>query len=134
MGRSVSTPNGYVQCVYLYPELEYGEEAHWTDFLEDIRNVVQEKYPSFGHDDRWIGWEDRAVLDNPYAFVTVSEHAGIVAVCLVPKDRNPLSQSWCKKISARFKKHLHKRFPSSALTKLGTASNEESFFEKTRSA
>jgi hypothetical protein len=128
MGRSVSFASGAACVVFLNPD--FGEDADhgaWEDFVEDVRNVVREKYKSFRSEDRWLEREVRSILVNRYARVAVSEYCGLVSISLVPTD-DALAESWCATIADAFKQHIHKRYPDSSLVKLGTFSNGESVY------
>jgi hypothetical protein len=129
MGRSVSFASGATCVVFLNPGLgdERSEEWTWYEFIDDVRNVVREKYRSFAEEDRWIEREVRSILVNRYARVAVAEYGGLVSISLVPTD-DALAESWCATIADAFKQHIHKRYPDSSLVKLGTFSNGESVY------
>lgn len=130
MGRSVSTPAGAISTVFLHRDFE--EQEDWGDFIDDVRRIVQEKYPSFVNCKRWIGREDLAILKNWHARVTVSEYCGIVAICMVPADDTDLPEladAWCRQVGAAWETYVASRYPTS-LTPLGTASNGVTFYRK----
>jgi hypothetical protein len=139
-----------IETVYLAPQFvnhdapdseENGGYYDFDEFLEDLGNVVQEKYPSFtklGKDSKEDERECFIVLENGAAQISVSEYCGLISVGLVPRavdwgyDNsarvNAMRQNWTAQIAANFKKHLHKRFSESALISQGHASNGEQFF------
>ena len=122
MGRSVSTHRHAVETIYLHDVFDYF-------FLEDLRNILTERYPSFEECDRWQDREDHVILENKRAEVSVSAYCDLVAVCLAPLDPyNPLDHAWCDRVAKGFRSTLHKAYPSSALNRLGSASNGEAFF------
>lgn len=131
MGRGVSTPTKAVECVFIEPSIEEDYCNDWNDFIEDVRGVVLARYPSFDDCDRWLDREDRAVLENGHAYVTVSEYCGTVAICLVPKetDTPELALAWCEQIAARWQEHIESRY-SSAMRRIGTMSNGVSVYRK----
>jgi len=136
MGRSVSTHRHAVETIYLHnviPEVIPEEEPYegaWDDFIKDIQCLLSHRYPSFSECDRWQDREDHIILENKRAEVSVSEYCALVAVCLAPRDpSNPLDQGWCEGVSTSFHDTLLKAYPSSALRKLGSASNGEAFFQ-----
>lgn len=132
MGRSVATHRDAVAIAYLRPDLGTEEEC-WLDFLEDLRNVLTERFPSLREEDRWVGRETRSILENRHARIVVAEYCGMVSVSLVPKADSygtllALGVQWCASVRGSFHEHLAKRFPDSCMHKIGTASNGESFY------
>jgi hypothetical protein len=135
MGRSVSVPHNATATVYLGIGWEAGDYYDFEDFIEDLQNVVEERYPSFHRTDEWVDREDQAVLENGHAQVVVAEYYGLVSVSLVPTPYvydgcDELHEAWCNQVAGNFTAHLHKRFPDFAVRRLGTASNGEAFFER----
>lgn len=133
MGRSVSTHRHAVETIYLHLEFEESEVymENWEDFLDKLRAIAQEKYPSLADCDRWSGREDRVILENSQVEVSVSEYCGLVAICLAPLDPdNGFHVAIAERAAKGFTACLHKAFPSSALRSLGRASNGEQFFSK----
>ena len=130
MGRSVSTHRHAVETIYLHDVVSDDAESYeWDYFIEDIRSILSNRYPSLSECERWQDREDRIILENQRAEVSVSEYCGLVAVCLAPLDPyNPLDQGWCERISKSFRDTLHKAYPSSALRQLGRFSNGEGVF------
>ena len=143
MGRSVSVPRGativcYTPLSYYMSHDEDSGEC-FGDYEYDVQEVIQErvkhKYPSFKNCDDWLGREDHAILKNDYAFIGVSEYCGLLSIWLVPHDLKGAYYS-----EERMKIGLQKRFLTiiepwfkktfEDLTKLGTASNGESFFKR----
>jgi hypothetical protein len=130
MGRSVSTHRHAVETIYLHSVVPDDAESYeWDYFIEDIRSILSKRYPSLSECERWQDREDRIILENKRAEVSVSEYCGLVAVCLAPLDPyNQLDQGWCDRVSKSFRDTLHKAYPSSALHKLGRFSNGEGVF------
>lgn len=130
MGRSVSTHRNAVETIYLHSVVSDDAESYeWDYFIEDIRSILSNRYPSFSECERRQDREERIILENKRAEVSVSEYCGLVAVCLAPLDPyNQLDQGWCDRVSKSFRDTLHKAYPSSALHKLGRFSNGEGVF------
>lgn len=129
MSRSVSTHRHAVATVFLYHDCE--EAWQFDDFLEAIRESLEDKYPSLRRCNRWAGREDHVILENDRAEVSVSEYCGLVAVCLAPRDPdNPLDQGWTWQCKARFEKHLKRTFSRRALRSVGRLSNGEQVFTR----
>lgn len=141
MGRSVSTPSGAIAVCYrdvssfgydiddegnvLYDNYDWAiAEDSWDWFLDGITTDASNRWGSFYKSDEWVGREDRAILENTYAYIGVSEYCGLAAVWLLPKYDEPLAESWC----ARIAKNFNKMFGEYA--KVGTFSNGESVYEK----
>lgn len=131
MGRSVSVPSDAVATVYLACEIE--DEWDWTDFIDDLQDTLIERFPSFDPCDRWVGREEKAVLENHHGKVVVAEYCGLVSVSLVPEEyssgysddaqRGNLAEAWCNKVAGTFTTYLHDRYQHSSLQKLGTMSD-----------
>ncbi len=133
MGRGVSTPTDAIATVFLHREFE--EQYEWDEFLDDLRSIVREKYPSFQDYDRWIGREDHAILENGHACITVSSYCGVVAICLVPAeypqtDTPELARAWCEQVEASWEAYVESRYHDETMTPIGTASNGETFYQK----
>lgn len=95
MARSVSIPTGAALVAYADAS-ELDPDFGWQDAINNLHWVAKKRFPSLAPCDRWIGREDRAVLENDLAFLTVSEYNGLVAVCIVPKDKRGIT--WARKI------------------------------------
>lgn len=120
MSRSVSTPSGAEAIGYAYCE-----DLEDFDFYVDyLRSVCMKRYPSLSVCNRWIGREDRAVLENRHAYVTVSEYCGLIAVCTVPKNQDSKSTAW----ASNFDTDKAAQCFGELLVSQGYASNGEQFF------
>lgn len=147
MGRSVARPSDAVETVYLHephrsPDEDgdydgYDAQDDWDYFCEDLQNVVRERFPSFQEDSTWVGNEEKSILENGHARIVVAEYCGTVSVSLVPLEhtysydnRGLLAAAWCRQVADSFRQHLHKRYPQSAMTRLGSMSNGEAVYRK----
>jgi len=103
-------------------------------YIEGVQSALKEAFPSFEDADEWAGSELHIIAQNAHSIVTISEYCGAVAICLGPRyDRGEfwmdgtelagLGEAWRKKISDSFESMF------STMTKLGTASNGETFFQ-----
>ena len=135
MSRSVSIPSDAVQVAYLNDHFD--EEWEWDDFIWEIQEALKRRFPSLSNDSGWLGREDRIVLSNKLAQVTISEYCGIVSVALVPREfesyysdqasLEALSKVWCQRI--KFTERINEDFASRALRRIGTFSNGEAILE-----
>ena len=131
MGRSVSTHRHAIATVYLDTPYDHEDEDGFRFFLEDLAEVLKDKYPSLDDCDRWQDREDHVILENRRAEVSVSEYCGLVAVCLAPlDDYNPLDHGWCDRIASGFRRLLVEAYKGKALTPLGRFSNGEQVFSR----
>jgi hypothetical protein len=121
MARSVSVPSGAVQVWYA---LHDGDHEDFGDCIEDFREYVSSKYPSMEDCNRWIGREDRVVLENSHAAITVSSYCGLVAVAVVPKEDYAFSFAWAEKVDLSQAVKCFGR----GMFSLGRASNGEQMF------
>jgi hypothetical protein len=133
MGRSVNYVLDAEAVVYLHHNII--ESWEWDSFIECLREVLQESFPSLEPDDTWIGRELRSVLENCHARIVVSDYCGVASVSLAENDRydeydwRSLSGAWCGQVAAKFRRILHERFPEWAMVKLGTMSNGVSVYQ-----
>lgn len=152
MARSVSRHPSAVEVVFLHGilfesscyDLQEGETEcepawhyfDWGDFIEDLKGVIGERYPSFGTCDRWAGREDHVILENEAAEVSVAEYCGLISVSFAPKEGadwdyhqvTARNANWTGRIADNFREHLHSRFQNFAMIPMGSASNGEAFF------
>jgi hypothetical protein len=140
MGRSVSVPRD--AAIVCYSSLDnYFETCpdsgelfgDWDyDVLEVIQEQVKEKYPSFKETYRWLGREDMTILENTYCGIGVSEYCGLLSIWLVPYVFEDNDNRHLIGLQKRFITVIEPWFKKTFgdLTKLGTASNGEAFFER----
>jgi hypothetical protein len=126
MSRSVSYPvNAVAVC---YDDVSHLEDQwDWNMYKESIEEMAQHHWPSLICCDRWLGREDRAILENSHCYVGVSQYCGLAAIWLVYKDDGEypqLAQEWAFQIMPKFEKIF------GGLRKVATFSNGESVFEK----
>ena len=96
MARSVSIPYGTVKVAYAdCSDLDHDD---WFDAVDNARYSLRSRYPSLRRCNEWIGREDRAILANDQAFITVSEYNGIAALFVVPRDESKKAANWCEKV------------------------------------
>lgn len=131
MGRSVST-HIYAEATFYthfdFDDCETSEEA-WSYFMNDVRDILKEKYKSFDECDRWMHREEHIILESQVAEVSISEYCGLVAICLAPRDPdNALHLGWCGQVSKGFHDVLGKHF--NGLRKIGSFSNGAGLFER----
>ena len=129
MGRSVSMATDSLLVAFqVYDADGWGE---FDEYLDDIRMVATERWPSFTDCDVWVGREDHAILENGLGYLGVSEYCGLVSVWFVAKEstywfeaRQDLARGFAEKIAPSF----HRMFGE--LRKLGTMSNGEGVYER----
>lgn len=142
MSRGVSYATGSVWKFYLYSERD-GETAsdfgdmqeYWDDFVEGLQWVLESKFKSLSKCCKWLGREDRAILENGHAYIGISEYCGTVCLWCVPKEwdgyrpgHQAIHDHWCSQIEGTVGKALLKSYPNSMMESLGHASNGEQFF------
>lgn len=128
MGRSVSVPSEAVATAYITLDDDLDPYYGWDDFVEGLRNVITEKYPSFQSVTYWVGNEDHAILENGLAQIVVAEYMGLVSVSLValkkPYDEpRPLAEAWCNRVAKNLLAHINTSYGESAVVKVGRMSN-----------
>ena len=116
---------------------EQDSQLLYDDFNEDLETLLKEAFPSLTSDEKWLGSEDKAILENAYAYFGWSEYCGLVAVWVAAKEPDYRASSaweamqdrWISSIEKRFAKTVGKAF-GTPLTKLGTFGNGEAVFSK----
>jgi hypothetical protein len=161
MSRSVNTHRNAIATVYLYSP-EYLEEEYdyslanqlWLEFIDDIRDIrdvltgvagvdsglLVNNKPFTGFDG--YEWSDdprynevTVILLGELTEISISEYAGIAAVCLAPIDpEDPSHRLACEHAAPYFNEILRRAFPYSFLRKVGTFSNGESVYERIQAA
>ena len=152
MSRSVSTHPHAIATVYLcspeYLEEEYYDSIPnqlWLEFIDDIRDVLTgvagvdsrllvNNKPFTGFDG--YEWSDdprynevTVILLGELTEISISEYAGIAAVCLAPIDpEDPAHRLACEHAAPYFNEILRRAFPDSFLRKVGTFGNGESVY------
>ncbi len=156
MGRSVSTPSNCNTVAYKdvsHMGYEFDEstneydtsdfdstlsEIQWDDFVADINEQVLTHWSSFeAVKNKWLGREDRVLLENAFAYIGVSQYCGSAAIWLKSKRDEldgsyyvdeqrvaNLSDAFCNKIAAKFTSLFGE------YRKVGTFSNGVAAFEK----
>lgn len=111
------------------------EEVDFQFLLEDFAQACKAAFPSLSESDKWLGrsGEDRAVLENGYVYVGVSEYCGVVAMWMAEKDvdacvsRQGMRDRWLASVDKTFEKICANSF-GQTLVKVGSFSNGESFY------
>lgn len=137
MGRSVSylsyaTQVAYIETPTLFDdeglELENYDYYDWDDFVEDVFNVLQEKFPTLDEANRWDCRETRIFAENGLAEFGISEYFGLVSISVRPKDDAPnFAKSWTEKINLT---GLIKSKFDKVYSKDGSLSNGEAIYSK----
>lgn len=138
MGRSVAVPAHATETVYLDMRDDLNDEWDWDDFIDDLRAVVRERYPTFEDAKTWVGRECLAILENQHAYIVVSEYCGCVSVSLLPRAGElemdgwayNLSSAWCRQIESRWREYLESRYSQSAMQRMCTMANGVSVYQK----
>ena len=139
MGRSVSYPsNTAAVCFRDVSSFGYmiDDEGNTTDeydqcqgqddwewFVDSIKEDAMNKWASMSECNKWVDREDRAILENNFAYIGVSEYCGLASVWLLPKDE-ALAANWCKRIAKNFEKMFGE------YVKVASMSNGEGVYQK----
>ena len=116
---------------------EQDSQLMFDDFNEDLKTLLAEAFPSLTPDDKWLGREDKAILENTYAYFGWSEYCGLVAVWVAAKEPDyrastaweSMRDKWIASIEKKFSKVVSKSW-GTPLNKVGTFSNGEAVFSK----
>ncbi|MCX8073008.1 MAG: hypothetical protein N3C12_11220 [Candidatus Binatia bacterium] len=112
-------------------------QSEWDYYIKDFQSQMQEVFASLQTCDKWIGREDRALLENAFCYIGVSEYMGLVSMWVVPKDATyysapgfeVLRDHWIDQIGQRFYEVAHTCF-GEPLKKLGHMSNGEVVYQR----
>lgn len=125
MSRSVSYATGSKVVIYDYiPEGSLEDECFFEYYTENIREYIKEKYPSFEDCEKWIGREDKAILENKFVYIGISEYCGLISLWIKPKEEYiNLEEKFIRSITPYF-------MGLASLRKMGTFSNGEAVYKK----
>ena len=134
MGRSVNYLNNAEYINYIDTS-SIQDNWEWNEFIEEITNLIQNKYRSFSECNDWQGNETKIILENNLVNVGISEYCGLTSVSIAPrefryyeKDNTALAINWINKVSNSMNEILQKYYD--CYRKVGTFSNGESVIEK----
>lgn len=103
----------------------------YDTLLDDFRDHLHYLFPSTVSEDKWLGDEDHVLASNRHALFGMSEYCGLVSYWIVPQewdgyapDTTALSLRWIDQIADKFVAAFGE------LSKVGTASNGESFYRQ----
>lgn len=133
MGRSVDYLNrarhvAYFEWPYWEDEDEnqFYEEAH--DVIQDIRNVIKERFPEFYVEDKWDGRETHIILSGYGTEIGLSEYCGLATLSIRVEDDTAEDvdevEKWIDENWERISEYYD------MYRKVGTFSNGEGVFEK----
>lgn len=122
MSRTVMTP--YNAEIKTYFDATDMDEDQWEMFLEDFVDDLMYRYPSLYQSDTWLNRECKALLENCFCYIGISEYCGLASVWIVPKEGHPnLEYAWINKIRDAILRYGN-------LKKVGTFSNGEAVYER----
>lgn len=123
MSRGVSRPVN-AEYVYYADVSHLKDEFDWEIFIENILEKFLTKYPSLYKSDCWLNRESRALLENDFAYIGISEYCGCASLWIVVKEQYPnLAYNWADNAADTLKEFAD-------LVKVGTFSNGESVYER----
>jgi hypothetical protein len=104
--------------------------------VDNLRCAIKEKLPSYYETDKWGNRETRIVLQNALCHIGISEYCGLVSLSVAPRE-NEYGERWLRETFAvhhaqQIKGTLEKvlyNLGLKRLSKIGTASNGEAFFQ-----
>lgn len=111
MGRSVSVPSnaafaGYKDCsgFGLDGDSEYDDvldEMDYTDFIDALVYFCSGNWPSLQPVSKWVGNEERVLLENNFAQIGVSRYGDIIAIWGIPTGeyKKALAGRWLLSIA-----------------------------------
>lgn len=136
MGRSVDYDSDAIAIAYVDGS-DIEDSFEFKEYIEGVQEYIEELWPSFSAEDRWVGRELRMIAENSMAYVAVAEYGGLISLSLVPKTEHylnsyysdevalaNLTEAWTKRIAPKFMKAFNQ------LNRVATFSNGESMFER----
>lgn len=109
---------------------EFCHQVDWDCWVEYQQDKAKKLFPSMTECDEWLDREDRAIMENDFAYIGVSEYCGLASIWLVFKgdvmdiDNYGLGKAWCGKACHGFSQTF------GDLVKLGKMSNGEGVYRK----
>lgn len=101
----------------------------WEDWESWLSESLTDVMPSLTTCDKWLGREDRAILENDFVHIGLSEYCGVACLWMVPKDLHDTPQ--LTSLQAQWIITACDRIEElGQLRKLGTFSNGEAIFER----
>jgi hypothetical protein len=130
MGRSVETVN---DAEVIYFDCDNYEDYNWDDMINNVRDVLIERYPSLVEVDKWLPYpyrENKLILENYHIQISVSEYCdcGAFSIFINDRDNIDLAGHWLKQNISGIEKLIKNCVCS--MTKIGTFSNGEAVFTK----
>lgn len=132
MGRSVAYHSHSMKTVYI-DNSDARNEHDFEYLISDIINALQREFPSLV-DDRasghWPEREVRQIAGNGLVTITVSNYAGLVSVCFVPRwdvEWAHMAAGWAAMNTDKFEEALE---PWKPMYKAGTFSNGNSVYRR----
>ena len=116
---------------------DFEDEFDWEDFIEDIQETCKSLWKSFDDCDKWLGNEDRVLLENSLCYIGVSEYCGCAAIWIASKKEELLNTghvldegtaNLCDGFIARIAPRFEKTFGE--FVRVGTFSNGESVYKR----
>lgn len=121
MGRGVSVPCDATIVTYIDIS-EVHDEYDFEDMVMNIMETLKNKMPSLQDSDKWIGREDRTILENDLTYIGTSTYCDVMSLWIVPKDQYlALAHLWIYRIAHHVRKLGN-------LVKDGTMSNGVSVY------
>jgi hypothetical protein len=103
---------------------EYYAIDEFETYIDNLRYSITEKYSSMNQCDAWISREDRAIMENRFSYIGISEYSGLLSIWMVPKEDVTGAKIYVSMRANGFFKSF------GTLKKIGIFSNGESVFEK----
>lgn len=120
-------------------EQDPGDDWDW--YCEDFQREMIQAFPSLSECDERVGREDRALLENSFCRIGVSEYCGLVSMWVQPKELSEwysderskanLRDRWIAQIGPKFHKVASTCF-GQPLHQVGRFSNGEAIFIPTQ--
>jgi hypothetical protein len=120
---------------YMWDRWNYEDSQYeWDSSIESVREALQERWPSLEDADEWHD-EVHIIAQNAHSVVGISEYNGFVSLSLAPRyDRSEYWRAPDDNLGAWWREKVAPKFLTlfSEYEKIGTASNGEGFYRKTK--
>lgn len=130
MGRSVDYLKNAKTVIYCHIDSE--DDYAFSDFFENVKAEMQDKYPSLDTCERWDGDETRIFLESSLVEIGISEYCGLISISVRANEysgaNESLAENWINKTEKGIQKICANY--SETLKKVGTFYNGESLYEK----
>jgi hypothetical protein len=118
-------------------EEEYNEDCGHDDFemfVDEIKCLLQKRYPSLYESDRRFEGEDKFILENNICEFAIAEYCGVFSLSIRAKEDEHYNthkgDNWINRIEDGLKKAIKEEFGDMCMFRIGGLSDGTSVYHK----